>query len=327
MDDLNIQAGVTVNAEQAERAFTNLGDKAQKMANEVTKAADKAGKATDGMGDGAEKSADKFTRAESRMRDAIKRSTQELQLLGKTASEKLEFNIQAKGLDASKFAPYIEELKKAEQAQKIATSGLDNMGMSAKATAAAMRNVPAQFQDIIVSLQGGQAPMTVFLQQGSQLSSMFGGAGNAAKALGGYVLGLVNPFTIAAAAVAGIAVAYNQGSKEAEAFNKTLILSGNAAGTSADSLSDMARAIDATSNGITQSKAAEVLNSIAASGDVAADKLQRYAQVAIEFERAGGGAADEVAKALSSLAGDPLTAVEKLNKSTNFLTAEIYNQI
>jgi phage-related minor tail protein len=181
MDDLNIQAGVTVNAEQAERAFTNLGDKAQKMANEVTKAADKAGKATDGMGDGAEKSADKFTRAESRMRDAIKRSTQELQLLGKTASEKLEFNIQAKGLDASKFAPYIEELKKAEAAQRIATGSLDEMGVSADQTAAALRGVPAQFTDIITSLQGGQAPLTVFLQQGGQLKDMFGGAGAAAR--------------------------------------------------------------------------------------------------------------------------------------------------
>jgi phage-related minor tail protein len=40
-----------------------------------------------------------------------------------------------------------------------------------------MRGVPAQFQDIIVSLQGGQNAMTVFLQQGSQLMSMFGGAG------------------------------------------------------------------------------------------------------------------------------------------------------
>ncbi len=99
MDDLNIQAGVTVNAEQAERAFTNLGDKAQKMANEVTKAADKAGKATDGMGDGAEKSADKFTRAESRMRSAIQKSTRELEMLGKTASQKFEAQLEFKGLD------------------------------------------------------------------------------------------------------------------------------------------------------------------------------------------------------------------------------------
>lgn len=327
MADLSVTGEVVVTSEKAEAAFDRVGDKATQMANEVAASAGKAGQAVDKIGDGAGASAEKFTRAESRMRDAIKRSTQELQLLGKTASEKLEFNIQAKGLDASKFAPYIEELKKAEQAQKIATGGLDKMGISAAQTAAALRGVPAQFTDIITSLQGGQAPLTVFLQQGGQLKDMFGGAGNAAKALGGYVLGLVNPFTVAAAAGVTLAVAYNQGSKEAEAFNKTLILSGNAAGTSADSLSDMARAIDATSNGITQSKAAEVLNSIAASGDVAADKLQRYAQVAIEFERAGGGAADEVAKAFSSLAGDPLAAVEKLNKSTNFLTAEIYNQI
>lgn len=36
-----------------------------------------------------------------------------------------------------------------------ATASLEKMGMSAKATAAAMRGVPAQIQDIIVSLQGG----------------------------------------------------------------------------------------------------------------------------------------------------------------------------
>ena len=41
---------------------------------------------------------------------------------------------------------------------------------------------------------------TTALQQGGQLKDMFGGAGNAAKALGGYVLGLVNPATLAAAA-------------------------------------------------------------------------------------------------------------------------------
>jgi len=72
-------------------------------------------------------------------------------------------------------------------------ASLDRMGMSAKATAAAMRGVPAQFTDIITSLQGGQAPMTVLLQQGGQLKDMFGGVGNAARALSTYVLGLVSP--------------------------------------------------------------------------------------------------------------------------------------
>lgn len=138
MDDLNIQAGVTVNAEQAERAFDNLGNKAQKMANEVTKAADKAGKATDGMGDGAEKGAEKFTRAESRMRAAIQKSTRELEMLGKTASQKFEAQLEFKGLDKAKFQPFLDELRKAEDATKKAESGLSGLGSAAQAAGRAM---------------------------------------------------------------------------------------------------------------------------------------------------------------------------------------------
>ena len=105
MADLSVTGEVIVNSEQAEGAFNRVGDKAQQMANEVATSAGRAGQAVDKIGDGAGASADKFTRAEARMRDAIKKSTQELQLLGKSASEKLEFFIQTKGLDATKFAP------------------------------------------------------------------------------------------------------------------------------------------------------------------------------------------------------------------------------
>lgn len=325
MADFGVTGEVVVTSEKAEAAFDRVGDKATQMANEVASAAGKAGQAVDGVGAGAEKSAEQFTRAESRMRDAIKRSTQELQLLGKTASEKLEFNIQAKGLDASKFAPYIEELKKAEQAQKIATSGLDNMGMSAKATAAAMRNVPAQFQDIIVSLQGGQAPMTVFLQQGSQLSSMFGGAGNAAKALGGYVLGLVNPFTVAAAAGVTLAVAYNQGSKEADAYRLAIVSTGNAAGTTGAQLKGYAQEISSVIG--TQGKAAESLAAFVSTGRVSRDVLKEASQAAIAWERATGQAVSTTAKQFADLGKDPLQAVLKLNEGTNFLTESVYRQI
>src|SRR5689334_9755793 len=79
---------------------------------------------------------------------------------------------------------------------------------SAKEMAFAMRGVPAQFTDIVTSLQAGQNPMTVFLQQGGQLKDMFGGIGPAARALSGYVIGLVNPFTLAAGAAGLLALAY-----------------------------------------------------------------------------------------------------------------------
>lgn len=295
MADLSVTGEVIVNSEQAEGAFNRVGDKAQQMANEVATSAGRAGQAVDKIGDGAGASADKFTRAEARMRDAIKKSTQELQLLGKTASEKLEFNIQTKGLDATKFAPYIAELKQAEAAQRIATGSLDKMGVSAAQTAAALRGVPAQFTDIITSLQGGQAPLTVFLQQGGQLKDMFGGAGNAAKALGGYVLGLVNPFTVVAGAAVALAIAYKQGSAEADAYNRSIALTGNAAGTTATQLQQMAARISSSVG--TQGAAAEALAQLVGSGRVAAENLEQFGETAVRLERTAGIAIKEAARA------------------------------
>lgn len=199
-------------------------------------------------------------------------------------------------------------------------------GMSAKAMNAALRTVPAQFTDIITSLQGGQAPLTVLLQQGGQLKDMFGGIGPAARALGGYVLGLANPFTLAAAAAAALGYAYFKGSEEAQRFNRTLILTGNAGGATTDGLMDAAEAVKALGAG-TQGRAAEVLDKIAASGQVGTASLARFAAAALQLEKVGGPAAEETAKAFAELGKDPLKASIKLNESTNYLTADIYRQI
>ncbi len=327
--DLRIQGEVVVNSEQAEGAFNRVGDKATQMANEVATSAGKAGQSVDKIGDGAGASAEKFTRAESRISASIKRATNELELLGKTASQRLEFNIADKGLDPKKFEPALQKLREveaqAQAAQRAASGSLDKMGISAAQTAAALRGVPAQFTDIITSLQGGQAPLTVFLQQGGQLKDMFGGAGAAARALGGYVLGLINPFTIAAAAVGAIALAYNQGSKEQDAFVKSIVTTGNISGVTAGQLGQYARAISSVAG--TQSKAAETLAAFVAEGVRGGAMLEKYAQTAIEWEKATGQSVAKTAEQFASLQKDPLSSVLKLNEGTNFLTESVYKQI
>lgn len=327
--DLQIQGEVVVNSEQAESAFDRVGDKAQQMATDVATSAGKAGQAVDKIGDGAGASAEKFTRAESRMSASIKRATNELELLGKAASQRLEFNIADKGLDPKKFEPALQKLREveaqAQAAQRAASGSLDKMGISAAQTAAALRGVPAQFTDIITSLQGGQAPLTVFLQQGGQLKDMFGGAGAAARALGGYVVGLVNPFTVAAAAGAALAYAYSQGSKEADAYNKALIATGNAAGTNAAQLKAYAQEISAVVG--TRGKAAESLAALASTGKIGAESLKEAAQAAVQYERATGQALDKTAEQFASLRNEPLAAVLKLNDGMNFLTDSTYKQI
>lgn len=198
-------------------------------------------------------------------------------------------------------------------------------GMSVGQLQVALRGVPAQFTDIAVSLQAGQNPLTVFLQQGGQLKDMFGGAGNAAKALGGYIVGLINPFTLAAAAAAALGVAYFQGSKEQDAFVLALAKTGNQSGVTASALNAYAQQLDKGT--VTQAKAAESLALFVAAGVNGDSMLKQYTQTAIAWEKATGEGVDVVAQRFAALQGDPLKAALKLNESMNFLTQSTYDQI
>lgn len=325
--DLQIQGEVVVNSEKAESAFDRVGDKAQQMANEVATSAGKAGQAVDKIGDGAGASAEKFTRAESRMSAAIKKATNELELLGKTASQRLEFNISDKGLDPKKFEPMLQRLREveaqAQQAQRAATGSLDSMGMSAKQTAAALRGVPAQFQDIVVSLQGGQAPMTVLLQQGSQLSTMFGGAGNAARALGGYVMGLVNPFTLAAAAVAGLGIAMATiNGKDAALRELSVQLTGTGRASVA-AVGDIKFLVAELNKipGVSKAAATSIVSEFAKVSGLSGDLFRRLGSSVADFAAATGTDIPTAAKKLAEAFADPAKGAKTLEDALGTLTA------
>ena len=113
----------------------------------------------------------------------------------------------------------------------LGATGFDNIGRKAGAAGNAVQaagakidramsssrlqtaNVAAQFNDIGVQLAGGQSPLLIALQQGTQISQALGqsGATGAVKALGGAFLSLVSPIqlgTIALIALSGYAIQY-----------------------------------------------------------------------------------------------------------------------
>ena len=198
-------------------------------------------------------------------------------------------------------------------------------GMSVNAMKAALRGVPAQFTDIAISLQGGMNPLTVFLQQGGQLKDMFGGAVPAVRALGGYILGLINPLTVAATAVIALGAAYYSGSKEADNFRKSLATTGNAAGMTVSQLQGMAASMSEVRG--TTGQAAEALAVMVSAGVRADSQLKSYTETALRWSKATGEGVDVVAERFVALQKDPLTAALKLNETTNFLTASVYDQI
>lgn len=213
----------------------------------------------------------------------------------------------------------------AEAAGAQASRALDRTAMSAKQTAFALRQVPMQFTDIFTSLAAGQNPMQVMLQQGGQLKDTFGGIAPAARALGGYIMGLVNPFTIAAAAAAGLAYVYHQGAQESDAYTRALILSGNAAGTTAAQMADAARRV-ATATGGTQGAAAEAL-ALGAAGGVPGAALAGVAEAAVRMQQVTGRAIDDTVAEFAKLARDPVAASAKLNEQYNYLAEATYRQI
>lgn len=208
---------------------------------------------------------------------------------------------------------------------RAATQQLGCMQNSAAQTAAALRMVPAQFTDIVVSLQAGQSPLTVLLQQGGQLKDMFGGAGPAARALGGYVLGLVNPTTLLAAAVGVLGVAYYQGSKEQDNFNRSIIMSGNLAGVTASKLADMAKALQG--KGYNQGGAADVLAQLVETGKVGQAQLEQFAAAAMDLEKRAGIPIAKTVENMAALGKEPVQASIRLNEQYGYLTAGTLAQI
>ncbi|MDD0817213.1 phage tail length tape measure family protein [Curvibacter sp. HBC28] len=206
------------------------------------------------------------------------------------------------------------------------SSSFAQTGVSAAQTAAAMRQVPAQFTDIVTSLQAGQAPLTVLLQQGGQLKDAFGGVGNAARAMSTYLSSLATPINLTAAAVAAVGVAAYQGAQEMATWRNAMIASGNSVGATVQQFQAVADSMDSVA-GITKGSATQALVTFASTGKVASANLESFATSAIQWSRETGDSISDIAKNFADLAKEPLSATIKLNEGMNFLTLSVYQQI
>ncbi|KWV77094.1 Prophage tail length tape measure protein [Pseudomonas fluorescens] len=313
------ELGIKVDSTDAAQASSDL--------DKLTAAGGRAEKAAERVAKGTDKAAASIKKQKDELSDLLGEIDPTVKALGRLDELETKLAKQKKlgALDASTFSEYQAKIDQTRSNIGRFDDSLTRTGNTAKQTAAALRGVPAQFTDIAVSLQAGQAPLTVLLQQGGQLKDMFGGVGPAAKALGGYVLGLVNPFTVAAAAVAALGLAYYKGSQEADEYNKSLILTGNYAGTTADGLASLAKQVSSTVG--TTGAASAVLAQLAGSGNIAAYSFEEITKAALTMEEATGKAVGETVAQFASIAKEPVAASIKLNEQYHYLTASVYEQI
>lgn len=264
--------------------------------------------------------------------DFINRLRSESAAIGKTRADLLEMKAAEMGVTAQ-AAPFIAALRAQEAALAGQSKGLqqatkefNKYGLSQKQQVAAMRGVPAQITDIFISLQGGQNPLTVLLQQGGQLKDMFGGLVPAVRALGTALLGLVNPYTVVAGIVGTLLYTYLQVEQRANSFNKALILTGQSSTLAASELQTSVDALDRFAN-ITGREAAGALAQFAATGLVARDNLELLSRAALDMESITGKAVKDTVAEYAEIAKDPVNAILRLNESEHFLTASVYERI
>ena len=317
MTEQTSRLAIVIDSSGAEKQADNLATALVKMTQAGERAATSAGKVT--------KATDEEKQSLSELLDRIDPVNAALNKLDKQQQDLAKFK--SKGMvDTDTFDLYSKKIEETRNRLTGFRDDLGKTGQSAAQTAFAMRMIPAQMTDIIVGLSTGQSPFMVLMQQGGQLKDMFGGIGPAIKGVGGYVLGLINPVTLAAAAVGVLGLAYYKGSQEQDEFYKSLTLSGNLVGKTTGQLADMAARVSVVANSTTGVTAA-TLNQIVSSGKVAAESLERVTTAVVEISEATGIATEKLVGDFNDIAADPVAAITKLNDQYHFLTLATYNQI
>ncbi|HDK6934327.1 TPA: phage tail length tape measure family protein [Klebsiella pneumoniae] len=200
-------------------------------------------------------------------------------------------NEQQRQLDTAKTSGMLSPLAYDRLNSKLAESRdaleknqaqLDKTSQSAAQTANAMRMIPAQMTDIVVGLSTGQSPFMVLMQQGGQLKDMFGGIGPAIKGVGTYVMGLVNPYSVAAASVGLLTYAVYQNRQEIDAATKIATTSLGANGDAAERLAlNMVAISDKTGQAID-----EVSSMFITTNDGASEAINKLIDVGFSYDEA-----------------------------------------
>ncbi|MEG8935787.1 phage tail length tape measure family protein [Klebsiella pneumoniae] len=200
-------------------------------------------------------------------------------------------NEQQRQLDTAKTSGMLSPLAYDRLNSKLAESRdalektqaqLGKTSQSAAQTANAMRMIPAQMTDIVVGLSTGQSPFMVLMQQGGQLKDMFGGIGPAIKDVGTYVMGLVNPYSVAAASVGLLTYAVYQNRQEIDAATKIATTSLGANGDAAERLAlNMVAISDKTGQTID-----EVGSMFITTNDGASEAINKLIDVGFSYDEA-----------------------------------------
>ncbi|HFR0053914.1 TPA: phage tail length tape measure family protein [Klebsiella quasipneumoniae] len=273
MTEQTSRLAIVLDSSGAEKQADNLATALVKMTQAGERAASSAVKVT--------KATDEEKQSLSELLDRIDPVNAALNKLDKQQQDLAKFK--SKGMvDTDTFDLYSKKIEETRNRLTGFRDDLGKTGQSATQTAYAMRMIPAQMTDIVVGLSTGQSPFMVLMQQGGQLKDMFGGIIPAIKGVSTYVMGLVNPFTVAAGAVGLLTYAVYQNRLDIEAASKIATESLGTNGDAAERLAlNMVAISDKTGLAIE-----DVGNMFITTNDGASEAVNKLIDVGFSYDEA-----------------------------------------
>ncbi|EJZ1258169.1 phage tail tape measure protein, partial [Escherichia coli] len=156
--------------------------------------------------------------------------------------------------------------------------------------------------------------------QGGQVKDSFGGMIPMFRGLASAITLPMVGVTSLAVATGALVYAWYQGDSTLSAFNKTLVLSGNQSGLTADRMLTLSRAGQAA--GLTFNQARESLAALVNAGVRGGEQFDAINQSVARFASASGVEVDKVAEAFGKLTTDPTSGLMVMARQFRNVTAE-----
>lgn len=258
----------------------------------------------------------------------VKAANVELDNLGRT-SESTERKVKKFNDENKKTGQGSEEAERNLRKQSSAVDSVGNamtknqriaqqLGMTTNNLSFASKNAAFQLQDVFVSLEMGMPVTRVMIQQLPQLTGAFGGLGNTLRYVGA-MLGPIGLAITAVTATLGVGAAViSRSERQISDLNKTLTLTGNISGLTADKIITLSENAEAA--GKSFNKTRDTIQLLAGAGVKAGADFEKLADTVGNFAKASGEPIEDVVASIAKLSTDPVGGLQALADKYHVVT-------
>ena len=317
MANRNISVRLQVDGGRFKAELVEAGRTGQQALKSIETAAQEAGAALEKTGASAQKAdreQEKLARSAERLKRQYAQGYQATQEQGR-ATDLLGKGLLTQAEHASVLEGIGRKYLVANANARTFGQTVEQQGQRTRITAQQMAQLQPQLNDIFTTLTTGMSPLTIALQQGPQITQIFGGIGATFRAIPPVALG-------AAAALAAVGIplgiilsrAFDL-SAQSRTFNVALAAMGRQGQTTAEQLGELVEKLRDV--GVARDEARTAIATLVRTPNLSAGEIPRLASMAPDLAAATGTTASDAARQLAEFATGGYDAIIKLDRALN----------